>query len=166
MDKGELVPDKLVIDMVINKLDSPEAEKGFILDGFPRNVAQAEAFDARLKEKGINLDSVIYLETTEDVIIKRLSGRRICKDCGAVYHILNMPPKNEGICDKCQGELYQREDDQAGTIKNRLEVYNEKTAALIDFYKKQGNLFVVSGDADAQQLFLKLKEYFKEQNIA
>jgi adenylate kinase len=165
MDKGELVPDKLVIDMVVNKLDSPEAEKGFILDGFPRNVTQAEAFDARLKEKGISLDSVIYLETSEEVIIKRLSGRRICKDCGAVYHILNMPPKKEGICDKCQGKLYQREDDQADTIKNRLEVYNKETAALIDFYKKQNNLFVVSGNTNAQELFSKLSEYFKEQNI-
>ena len=166
MEKGELVPDELVIDMVINKLNSPEAEKGFILDGFPRNVAQAEAFGKRLVEKIINLDSVIYLETSEDIIVKRLSGRRICRACGAVYHVVNIPPKVKGVCDKCGGELYQRKDDTIETIKNRLEVYNQQTAALIDYYKKENKLFIVSGDVDARELFTKIQEYFKKQNIA
>ncbi len=165
MEKGELVPDELVIDMVINKLNSPEAEKGFILDGFPRNVAQAEAFGKRLVEKIINLDSVIYLETSEDIIVKRLSGRRICRACGAVYHVVNIPPKVKGVCDKCGGELYQRKDDTIETIKNRLEVYNQQTAALIDYYKKENKLFIVSGDVDARELFTKIQEYFKKQNI-
>jgi len=100
MEKGELVPDELVIDMVINKLNSTEAQEGFILDGFPRNVTQAEAFGKRLIEKNINLDSVIYLETTEDVIVKRLSGRRVCRACGAVYHVINVPSKVKNVCDK------------------------------------------------------------------
>jgi len=165
MEKGELVPDELVIDMVINKLNSEEAKKGFILDGFPRNVAQAEAFSKRLDEKNINLDSVIYLETSEDIIIKRLSGRRICKTCGAVYHIVNMPSKVEDICDKCGGDLYQRKDDTIETIKNRLQVYNQQTAALIDYYKQEDKLFMVSGDLDAQELFAKLQGYFKKKNI-
>jgi adenylate kinase len=166
MEKGELVPDTLVIDMVINKLDSKEAQKGFILDGFPRNVSQAEAFGKRLDENKINLDAVIYLETSEDVIVKRLSGRRVCKKCGAVYHTINMPSKVEGICDKCGGQLYQRKDDTVETIKNRLDVYNQQTAALIDYYKKEGKLFMVSGDMDAQKLFSELKEFFTKQNIA
>ena len=165
MEKGELVPDELVIDMVINKLNSPEAEKGFILDGFPRNVAQAEAFGKRLAEKSINLDNVIYLETSEDIIVKRLTGRRICRACGAVYHVVNIPPKVNGVCDKCGGELYQRKDDTIETIKNRLKVYNQQTAALIDYYKKEDKLFMVSGDVDTRELFTKLQEYFKKQNI-
>ncbi len=165
MEKGELAPDELVIDMVINKLNSPEAEKGFILDGFPRNVAQAEAFGKRLAEKSINLDNVIYLETSEDIIVKRLTGRRICRACGAVYHVVNIPPKVKGVCDKCGGELYQRKDDTIETIKNRLKVYNQQTAALIDYYKKEDKLFMVSGDVDTRELFTKLQEYFKKQNI-
>jgi adenylate kinase len=165
MEKGELVPDELVIDMVVNKLNSAEAQKGFILDGFPRNVTQAEVFGKRLSEKKIGLDSVIYLQTSEDIIVKRLSGRRICKACGAVYHIVNMPSKVEDVCDKCGGELYQRKDDTIETIKNRLQVYNQQTAALIDYYKQEGKLFMVSGDMDAKELFEKLRNYFKEQNI-
>ena len=165
MEKGELVPNELVIDMVINRLDSVAAANGFILDGFPRNVNQAQAFGRRLSERSMNLDCVVYLKTSEDVIIKRLSGRRVCTACGAVYHAVNIPPKVENTCDKCGQNLYQRTDDKVETIKNRLEVYNRQTAALIGYYKDAGKLFVVSGDMAAQQLFSELKEYFKGRNF-
>lgn len=166
MNKGELVPDEIVIRMVLNRLDSDEAEKGFILDGFPRNVNQAKELDNKLKDIDKELDIVVYLETAEDVIVERLSGRRICKNCGAVYHVKNRPPRKEGVCDKCGGELYQRQDDEPETIKNRLQVYRKQTESLIDYYRDQGRLSVVSGDIDAQELFNGLKELFKQKSIA
>jgi len=165
MDKGELVPDSIVIKMVIDRIGKEDTGRGFILDGFPRNVNQAEELDKKLKENNKEIDLAVYLKTSEDVIIKRLSGRRICKSCQAVYHIINMPPKKEGICDKCGGPLYQREDDRLKTIKNRLKVYKEESAELIDYYRDIDKLYVISGDLEAQALFNKLTEVFGKKGI-
>lgn len=165
MQKGELVPDEIVIKIIIKRLKESDTGKGFILDGFPRNVAQAEELEERLRESKKEIDLVIYLETSEDIIIKRLSGRRICSNCQAVYHAVNMPSKVEGICDKCQGKLYQRVDDKPETIKNRLKVYHQETTALIDYYKNINDLRVVSGDLDAKALFDNLTAIFNEKKI-
>ena len=165
MDKGELVPDSVVIKMVIDRIGKEDTGRGFILDGFPRNVNQAEELDKKLKENNKEIDIAVYLKTSEDIIIKRLSGRRICKSCQAVYHIINMPPKKEGICDKCGGSLYQREDDRLKTIKNRLKVYKEESAELIDYYRDVDKLYVISGDLEAQVLFSELTGGFDEKGI-
>ncbi|MDD5044617.1 MAG: adenylate kinase [Candidatus Omnitrophica bacterium] len=149
MDKGELVPDKLVISMLQSRLTSKSANNGFILDGFPRNLPQAKALDEMLKAAGIDIDNVFYLEASEPVIVQRLSGRRVCTKCGAIFHVQNMPPKTENICDKCGAKLYQRSDDHEETIKNRLHVYLKETAALIDYYKKQDKLHYVDADREA-----------------
>ncbi len=131
MEKGELVPDKLVINII--KEHVKDYQKGFILDGFPRTISQAEA----LTENKIQIDHVLNFKASEETIIQRLSGRRTCKKCNAIYHIKNMPPKKEGICDKCNGKLFQREDDKPEAIKNRLEIYKEKTELLINYYKQK-----------------------------
>jgi adenylate kinase len=157
MQKGELVPDEIVIKMVMIRLSKPDAERGFMLDGFPRNLHQAKELNKQLEENDKEIDLAVYLETSEGIIIERLSGRRICKNCQAVYHNKNMPPKKEGVCDKCGGELYQREDDKLETIKNRLKVYNQEAEELIDYYKEKDKLYVVSGDLSAEALFNKLK---------
>ncbi|MCK4518855.1 MAG: adenylate kinase [Candidatus Omnitrophica bacterium] len=166
MRKGELVPDSLVIEMVLKRLENPDTENGFILDGFPRNINQARELSAGLKDKKIEIDLTIYLKTSEEVIIKRLSGRRICRNCRAVYHVVNVPPKVEGVCDRCGGELYQRVDDVPQTIKKRLMVYEQETASLIDFYKGLDKLYVASGDIDARKLFHNLTEVFRKKIIA
>lgn len=150
MDKGELVPDRLVINMLGAKLLAQDAKKGFILDGFPRNLSQAEALDQILTKAGIDIDTVFYLDASEAVIIQRLSGRRVCTKCGAIFHLQNMPPKIDGVCDKCGSGLYQRSDDHVETIKNRLQVYLKETAALIDYYKKQNKLHYINADREAE----------------
>lgn len=165
MEKGELVPDSIVINMVIERVQRLDAGSGFILDGFPRNVNQAEELDKVLKSNSKEIDLTIYLKTSEDVIIQRLSGRRICKNCQAVYHIKNMPPKEDGICDKCGDELYQREDDKPETIKKRLKVYQQESQGIIDYYKNTNKLYVISGDLSAEALFDKLKEVFTKKGI-
>lgn len=152
IDSGLLVPDDLVIRMLGARLNGPDIKEGFILDGFPRNIMQAEALDEILKPKKVEIDNVFYLDASEPVIIQRLSGRRICSNCGAIFHIKNMPPKVEGTCDKCNGNIYQRSDDYPETIKNRLKVYLKETAALIDYYKKQKRLHNINADKDAQHL--------------
>jgi adenylate kinase len=130
MGKGELVPDELTCDLVKERLGKDDVKNGYMLDGFPRTIPQAEA----LKDFA-QIDKVINFICSNDVVISRLSGRRICKDCGKIYHVTNMPPKTEGICDACGGELYTRDDDKIESIKNRLEVYKEQTEPLINFYK-------------------------------
>jgi adenylate kinase len=135
IDAGNLVPDELTVALVKERLEDKDTAEGFILDGFPRTIAQAEA----LKEFG-NIDSVINLQVAEEKIIKRLSGRRLCKECGEGYHVEYMPPKEEGKCDKCGGELYIRKDDNIDSIKNRLEVYAKETAPLIDYYTQEGTI--------------------------
>ena len=146
MTEGKLVPDDVVTDLVAKRLKRKDASGGFILDGYPRNEGQAKALDAILKGEREGIDLVIYFETTEETILQRLTGRRVCRQCGTNYHIRNIPPKAEGRCDLCGGELYQRDDDQAATVLKRLQVYHRETAPLIDYYRFQGKLKVVSGD--------------------
>ena len=154
MDKGELVPDDLLINMISDYLKRPEAKKGFILDGYPRTIAQAEALSKIIK----NIDLAINLETSKDVIVKRLSGRRVCKKCGRNYHMTNMPPKKDMICDDCGVELYQREDDKEKTILNRLNVYLKQSMPVLDYYEKLGKLKTVAADLDAPRVFEDIKE--------
>jgi len=149
MNKGLLVPDELVTKMVISRINEPDTKKGFILDGYPRNLKQAEALDKLLNEKNIKIDFVIDLVTKEEVIIQRLSGRLACKGCSGNYHITNMPPKKQMICDLCGSELYQRADDKEETIRKRLEVYLKESAPLIEYYQAKKSLQRVSADEEA-----------------
>ncbi len=152
MDKGQLVPDEIILDMVKERLSQPDCEKGFILDGFPRTVAQAEALDRILSEMGKKLDFALALVVPDELLIERLTGRRTCKNCGMMYHVKYKPPKVEGICDLCGGELYQRPDDNEETVRNRLKVYHESTAPLIDYYKSKGILREVDGSKSIEEI--------------
>ena len=140
IDAGDLVPDEVTIGIVEERLKESDCEDGFILDGFPRTIAQAEALDEILAEQNRELDLAIYLQAEVDILVKRLAGRRVCEDCGAVYHIENDPPEVEGVCDKCGGNLIQRSDDQEDTVKKRIEVNKEKTSKLADYYQDKGIL--------------------------
>jgi adenylate kinase len=153
MDKGELVPDSVVLGMVKERLAQDDCKKGFILDGFPRNVAQAEALDKMLAEMNIPLDLALNLDVPFDDLMKRLTGRRTCKSCGQMYNIYFSPPKVDGKCDKCGGELFQRDDDKEETIRKRLEVYRAQTEPLIDYYSKKGILKTVSGTGSIDEIF-------------
>lgn len=153
MNKGELVPDDLVIEIATTRLLADDCKEGFLLDGFPRTVYQAEKLDEFLKAHGLELDVVIDIEVGKDELITRLTGRRVCKACGASYHVVNIPPKTEGICDSCGGELFQRADDTVETVNNRIEVYNEQTMPLVDYYKNAGKLAVVDGALSLDTVF-------------
>ena len=152
IDEGELVPDDVIVRMVKERLARPDCREGFILDGFPRNLQQGKALAGTLDELGIGLNSVVYINVTEAVAIERLSGRRICRNCGENYHVKYMPPKQEGTCDKCGGQLYQRPDDNAETIKNRLEVYRRETADLISYYTDLELLLEIPGDKAVEEV--------------
>jgi adenylate kinase len=141
MDAGQLVPDEVVIGIVKDRLQEDDCKAGFILDGFPRTIPQAEALD----EMGANIDCVIDIEVADDVIVNRLSGRRVCENCGRPYHTESLKPKVDGVCDDCNGALVQRKDDQIDTIKNRLEIYHKETEPLVNYYKAQGKLKVIEG---------------------
>jgi adenylate kinase len=153
MNKGELVPDDLVIEIATDRLLKDDCKNGFLLDGFPRTVYQAEKLDEFLEAHGQKLDKVLDLEVGEDILMVRLTGRRVCKACGASYHVVNIPPKKEGICDKCGGELIQRPDDNEETAKNRIDVYNEQTRPLVDYYEKAGNLARIDGATPLEETF-------------
>lgn len=153
MDRGELVPDKVVLGMVKERLSQNDCKKGFILDGFPRNVAQAEALDKMLSEMNMPLDLALNLDVPFDDLMKRLTGRRTCKSCGQMYNVYYSPSKVEGKCDKCGGELFQRDDDKEETIRKRLEVYRAQTEPLIDYYSKKGILKSVSGTGSIDEIF-------------
>ncbi|MEV2252958.1 adenylate kinase [Streptomyces sp. NPDC050147] len=145
MDAGNLVPDEVTIGMAHDRMTQPDAEKGFLLDGFPRNVSQAEALDESLKTDGQKLDAVLDLEVPEDEVVKRIAGRRICRnDSSHVFHVTYSKPKTEGVCDVCGGELYQRGDDQEETVRKRLDVYHRETEPIIDHYKAQGLVVTIS----------------------
>ncbi|WNM29631.1 adenylate kinase [Streptomyces sp. Li-HN-5-11] len=145
MDAGNLVPDEVTIAMAKDRMEQPDAEGGFLLDGFPRNVSQAEALDTLLQTEGIKLDAVLDLEVPEEEVVKRIAGRRICrKDSSHVFHVTYSPPKKEGVCDVCGGELYQRDDDSEDTVRKRLEVYHSQTEPIIDYYKAQGLVVTIS----------------------
>jgi adenylate kinase len=143
MDAGDLVPDEVTNAMVRDRLAQPDAKSGFLLDGFPRNVAQAGEFNVILDELGAPLSVVLDLDVDFDEVVKRLSGRRTCKKCGHVWHIEFDPPTTDGVCDKCGGELYQRDDDKPDTVRHRLEVYHQQTEPLVDFYREAGKLVVI-----------------------
>ncbi|MGM0378728.1 MAG: adenylate kinase, partial [Bacillota bacterium] len=145
IDKGDLVPDSLVVSIVADRLKEDDAKDGYLLDGFPRTLDQAKALDEVLEDMKTKLDVVINIEVNPSVLIKRITGRRICKDCGETYHIDFNPSKKEGVCDKCGGKLYQREDDNAETVKNRIDVYNKQTAPLIDYYSKVNLIETIDG---------------------
>ncbi|MDD2752924.1 MAG: adenylate kinase [Candidatus Omnitrophica bacterium] len=149
MNKGALVPDELVTSMLGERFNQEDVKKGFILDGYPRTLKQAESLDALLKEKQYKIDKVFYLDTSEKVIIQRLSGRLVCSKCNANFHKTNMPPKKEMICDSCGAALYQRVDDKEETIRKRLQVYQQESAPLIDYYQSKGKLVRVDSDQDA-----------------
>lgn len=137
MDKGLLVPDSVTIDLVKDRLSQPDCKEGFLLDGFPRNLEQAKALDEFLKSRNESLDAVLDIDVKPEVLIDRIVGRRVCPTCGATFHIKNNPPKVEGVCDKCGGKLIQRNDDTYETAENRLKVYDNQTAPLLDYYKNQ-----------------------------
>ncbi|RLI88670.1 MAG: adenylate kinase [Archaeoglobales archaeon] len=152
MDKGQLVPDEVVIGIVKERLKQPDCEKGFILDGFPRTLPQAEALDKMLEELGKKIDGVINIHVPEEEVVKRIVNRRSCRNCGAVYHLIYNPPKEEGKCDKCGGELYQRDDDKEETVRNRYKVYRDQTEPLIDYYQKKGLLYNVDGTKTIEEV--------------
>ncbi len=145
MDQGTLVPDDLVIKLIEERLGDPDAAKGFILDGFPRTLAQAEALREMLERNHLAIDGVLALVVPDQEIIKRISGRRTCKNCGAMYHTIFDPPRNVGLCNKCNGELYQRDDDAEDTVKMRLEVYDTQTRPLLSYYQDRGLLKRIEG---------------------
>lgn len=152
IEKGLLVPDELIVDIVADKINSAECERGFILDGFPRNLSQAQVLDSTLEKTGKKIDKVFSFVASEEVLITRISGRRMCESCGAHYHKLFSPPLKENVCDKCQSKLFQRKDDYPETIKVRLKVYKEKTEKLIDYYNKKGILVEVNCNGDKAEI--------------
>jgi adenylate kinase len=166
MDKGELVPDEVVTGIVVDRLKKPDTKNGYILDGFPRTLKQAEDLDGALGASGSGIDMAVYFATSPAVAIERLSGRRVCKSCGFNYHVRNIPPKKEGVCDKCGGALFQRPDDKEDTVRNRLKVYEDQTKPLIDYYISKGLLKRVSGDLGVDELFKVLSKIFAEAKIA
>lgn len=145
MDKGQLVPNEITIQMVLERLSKPDTAKGAVLDGFPRTLDQARALDEAMGKQGTSIDKVIYIKVNEEELLKRLGGRWICRKCQAPYHEVDSPPKVKGVCDRCGGELYQRDDDKPETVKNRLKVYFAETAPLIDYYTKAGKLVEIDG---------------------
>ncbi|MFQ6015454.1 MAG: adenylate kinase [Anaerolineae bacterium] len=150
MDRGELVPDEVTVAMVKERLAQPDCQTGVILDGFPRNIYQAEALDDILADKGRALDAALYVKVSRETLVARLSGRWICRECQTVYHTLFNPPRQPRVCDQCGGELYQRPDDRPETAARRLEVYFEQTMPLIEHYRRKGVLIEVDGEKDIE----------------
>jgi len=153
MDKGLLVPDELVVSIVKDRLSKEDCKDGFLLDGFPRTINQAEVLDQELTKMGIKLDKVVNIEADKEILIERAIGRRICKSCGATYHIKFNPPKVENVCDKDSGELFQRDDDTRETVATRIEVYLNQTQPLIDYYQNKGIILNVDGTKPIDQTF-------------
>ena len=156
MDAGKLVPDEVVIGIVEERLKQPDARKGFILDGFPRTVPQAQALDGALAKMGAQIDHVVSVDVEEEALVTRLTGRRTCKNCGQMYHIRFTPSQKEGVCDKCGGELYQRDDDNEATVRSRLATYNQATKPLIDYYTAKGLVRPIAGVGSIEDIFNKI----------
>jgi adenylate kinase len=152
MEKGVLVPDQITIEMVLERLSAPDSGEGVILDGFPRNLKQAEALDEALSREGRAIDKVVYIKVSGAELLGRLGGRRVCRVCQAPCHITDSPPKVEGVCDVCGGELYQRPDDTEESIKKRLEVFSAETAPLVDYYRRAGKLLEVDGEGGVDKV--------------
>ena len=158
MDKGELVPDSVVIGIVEERIQQPDCAKGYMLDGFPRTVPQAEALDGMLKNLSSQIDHVVSIEVANEELVGRLTGRRTCRDCGAGFHVMFDPPEKEGVCDKCGGELYQRDDDNVETVTSRLEVYEAQTKPLIDYYTVQEKIRPVDGVGEIKEIFQRVTQ--------
>ena len=148
MDRGELVPDELVVEIATDRLTKNDCKNGFLLDGFPRTIFQSEKLDEFLTKRGEKIDKVINIDVEKDALVKRITGRRVCKSCGASYHVVNIPPKKDGVCDLCDGELIQRADDTEETVLNRIDVYNKQTKPLVDYYDKAGVIVNIDGNKD------------------
>ncbi len=157
MDQGSLVPDELVVEIVKDRLKDPDCQNGALFDGFPRTVEQAKFLDEALPEIGSMVDGVLLIEVDEDELIERLTGRRVCSKCNAVYHLKFNPPEVRNVCDQCGGDLYQRDDDSIETVKERLEVYKKQTGPLISFYKDKNVLYPVDGNEDISSVYKKIK---------
>jgi adenylate kinase len=162
MDKGLLVPDEVTIKMILKRLSEPDCQKGFLLDGFPRTIDQAVALDKALAQSKQDMDWAIYINVSTEELLRRLSGRWICRSCQTPYHMVTAPPKKKGVCDKCGGELYQRDDDKVETAKKRLDVYFKQTAPLIEYYTKAKKLLEINGEQDisavGQEMLSKLNK--------
>jgi adenylate kinase len=158
MDKGELVPDELTVKILLDRVAKDDCKNGYVLDGYPRTIPQAEVLDKAVEEIGEKIDYAVNVDVPDENIINRMGGRRACLKCGATYHVQYMPPKTEGICDKCQSELVIRDDDKPETVKNRLSVYHEQTAPLIDYYSNKGILKTVDGTKDVDEVFSDIKK--------
>lgn len=153
MDQGLLVPDELVVDLVVDRVNQEDCANGYVLDGFPRTIPQAEALDKALTEMGQSIDYAINVEVPDENIVQRMSGRRACVNCGATYHIVYAPTKKENVCDACEGELILRDDDKPETVQKRLNVYHEQTQPLIDYYTEKDKLVEVDGTIDIEKVF-------------
>lgn len=164
MDKGELVPDDITIAMLLDRIHKEDCKNGYILDGFPRTIPQAEALKEALAKKDEKIDLALDVEASDELIIKRMAGRRTCPACGAIYHIVSLPPKTEGICDRCGADLIQRKDDNEETVKNRLKIYHEVTEPLISYYKKEGILEEIDGAEELDKVFEKVKRIIHERS--
>ena len=162
VESGGLVPDDIVAKMVSKRLAEPDCNKGFILDGFPRTKQQSQDLDEIVANVNQPIDYVVYMEVDSEIVIQRLTGRRVCRSCGALYHVVNMPSKEEGVCDSCGGELYQRTDDNEETIRKRIDVYLENTAPIVDYYQAKGILLKADGNQDANALKDYLLKIFKK----
>ena len=158
MDSGALVPDDVIVGLIAERLRQPAARGGFILDGFPRTIGQAEALDRLLKDLGQALDAVVYFDVTEPELLRRLTGRRLCRRCQTAFHQVSTPPRREGVCDRCGGELYQRVDDSEATVRNRLQVYETQTSPLLEYYRRQGVLRTVSGEGTVDKIRQALRQ--------
>ena len=158
MEKGLLVPDELTCDLLLDRVAQDDCKNGYVLDGFPRTIPQAEALKAALEKRGEKMDFAIDVDVPDENIVRRMSGRRACLGCGSTYHIEHIPPKTEGICDVCGGKLVLRDDDAPETVQNRLKVYHEQTQPLLDFYGKEGILKTVDGTLEMEAVFEKITE--------
>jgi adenylate kinase len=158
MDKGFLVPDEVVVEIIQERLQATDCQNGYILDGFPKTVAQAQALDKVLADMNSAIDHVVSIEVDKGELIKRLTGRRTCRQCGRGYHVIFDPPLNKNNCDKCQGELYQRDDDNEDTVRNRLDVYDSQTFPLIQYYKEKNLIRSINGQGGILQIFDRIKE--------
>jgi len=161
MEKGELVPDDVTVDMVIDRISRPDCEEGVILDGFPRTLTQAEALDEELEERGQSITIAPLIQVSDDEVMRRLTARRVCEDCGAVYNLIFNPPEEEGVCDVCGGDLYQREDDNPETVRHRLYTYYKETSPLIGYYFARDLLVRIDGEQTVEEVHQDLQEAIK-----
>lgn len=161
LDAGKLVPDEVTVEVTRERLEKPDCSQGFLLDGFPRTIPQAEALDGILKELSISLDLVLNISVSPEVLLERLTGRRVCRKCGATFHLLYQPPAKENLCDQCGGELYQRSDDTAETVSERLDVYQKQTAPLLEFYEKRSLLREVDGELSIDDVWAEIEKVLR-----